>query len=680
MRARPVVAVMLAAMALGGALGAYLPFTALDGAANDAAAATRQALFQPTGLSDAQVALVLLDERSVMSDRLSAMPRALMSPIWSAVAKTALAHGALGVGFDFILAFDSAAFRLGEEAPLARHDDGFLRLLRAEGRAGRLVIGRSGALTPARRFALMAGPKGVAHVDIDTDPDGVVRRVRDAFTTADGATAPTLTGALTGRAAGEEIPITPPGPLSDFPAVGVSALLDCVDAKGDAALDAFFGGRVVFVGGALPGEDRFRAADRFMDRGAPSAAGAPCALTPPEIVGPRGDLPGVYLHAAAVDARLSGWAPAPAGGLAAGLAAALAAGLAALAGMLTRPGSAAAAALGVGLVGFAGAAAAQEAGVLLPAIRPGLAALVGFGAGWAGRLFLLDRRAAALRASFARYLAPELIDRMLSQEKLPDLEGETREVAVMFADLSGFTALSEQVDGKTLTATVNKYLSIIAAEVERSGGYVDKFIGDAVMAIWNAPVALAGYERAAVLAAAAIRDRVAEAALDDRARGLPAFSVKIGLHSGSAVLGNVGSERRMNYTAVGDTVNIAARMEGLPSVFQTPIILGETCARAAEADFEMLEIASIQVKGRREPVRIFAPLPVGDAAGHEEYAAALAAYRAGAFDEAGMTWRALARDDWPGAPVAAVMAEFSATAATDPPGPDWSGAVVMRTK
>ncbi len=685
---RRLLAVLVAAAA-GGGLAALAPPTALDGAAGDGAAALR-ALVAPGGFAAPQVALVLLDEASAADPRLESTPRALMSPVWAALAETALAHGAVSVGFDFIFAFDAAAFRIGDEAPLARHDDAFLQLLRQEGRAGRLAIGRSAALAPARRFALMAGGAGLAHVDIETEPDGVVRRVRTAFRTAEGGLAPTLSGALTGAGdAPRTLNIIPPAPLDALPAARLADVLACAEAGGAAALATFFGGRVVLVGGALPGEDRFRAPDRFFPTSetAPEAQGDPCALAPPSIRGPGGDLPGVFLHAAAADAILSGWAPEPTPPALDAALAALFAALAAFAGLRLAPARAAAAAAGLAALGFAGAAAALEAGVLAPAARPGLAALLGFAIGWAGRLLLLDRRARALRDSFSRYLAPALVDRMLSQERLPALEGEPREITVMFADLSGFTALSEKVnsgelEATVLTATVNAYLSIIAAEVERSGGYVDKFIGDAVMALWNAPVEAPDHARAAVRAAVAIRELVPAAGRRDRARNLPAFAVKIGVNAGPAIVGNVGTETRMNYTAIGDAVNLAARLEGLCSTFGTEIVLGPGVAAVSADDFDMLEIAPIRVKGRREPASVFTPLAKGaEPARSAAFAAALSLWREARFGEAAAAWEALTDGEWHGAGAAAAMARFAREAAEGtPPPPDWDGAVTMTAK
>ena len=271
MRLRIVLQVLIASVIFGAALAASVPYSSLGGAADDAAAAVRHSLFGPRSLSGAKVVTIALDRRSVNHPRLAATPRALMSPIWAEIAAKAFDHGAEKVALDFILAFDGGDLRVGDETPLRQYDTPFLRLLRSEGRKGRLVIGRSQELLPARRFTATAGASGVAFVEIDADVDGVIRRARTRYATADGELSPTLSGALLGEGAPEEVAITPPAPLTTLPTVSVADVLDCAD---DAALERLFAGRMVLSGGSLPGEDRFRAPDRYMydEESAPAGA------------------------------------------------------------------------------------------------------------------------------------------------------------------------------------------------------------------------------------------------------------------------------------------------------------------------------------------------------------------------------------------------------------------------
>lgn len=670
--------IILCAALVAGVIAAVAPQTPIDGLADDAAAAARSATLGARDMADAKAVVLLLDEKSLDASVLVGTPRALMSPLWTTLTEKALTHGADSVALDFILAFDGADLRLGETQPLKSYDTLFLRLLMKESRAGRLLIGRSKDMPPARRFASVAGAAGVAYVDTHPDGDGVVRRMRLGHTLEDGTIAPTLAGALLAARAVDAIPITPSAPLTHLPTASVIDVLICDNPE---ALRRLFTGRVVLVGSGLPSEDRVITPDRFMARTPAPSPGAPCDFVNPPL-GDRGrSIPGVYLHAAAVDAVRSGWALTPLSPEGIGLTAAAAAVLAALAGLwLGSVWLAAMVAACVGVIGFVGAAWAQEIGYLTYAARPAFGAVIGFAFAWAGRLVFLGRRARTLRTSFARYVAPEVIDRLLKQDRLPELDGEHRHVTIMFADLSGFTALSEQVDGKTLTAIVNRYLSLIAAEVARSGGYVDKFIGDAVMAIWNAPADLADHEQAAISAAVAIRDAVAAEAARDREQDLPGFSIKIGLNSGSAVVGNVGSPDRLNYTAVGDVVNVAARLEGLPHVFGTPVLIGAACAKAAMDQFAMLEIASIQVKGRAQSLAVFAPLSDQDRRYFSDYAAALTLYRAQQFAAAAKSWRALGKFQWTGADLSVAMAGLADAVVEHELDDAWDGAIVMQTK
>jgi len=301
--------VVLAAALIAGALAALAPRTPVDGAFDAAAAAVRAAAFGKADFSDAGVVVVLLDERSLDAEALRGTPRAMMSPVWAELSETAFGHGAEAVAFDFILAFDAGDLRIGEERPLKRYDAPFLGLLRKEGRAGRLLIGRSKDLVPARRFAAVAGAAGLAYVDVDPEVDGVVRSMRLAHSLAEGGTARTMAGALLGREEPRTVPIVPPAPLAALPAVSAIDVLACGDA---AALGKLFSGRRVLVGSGLPGEDRMRAPDRFMPHPPAGAAGAaPCDFARPPIGDEGGGVPGVFLHAAAVDAVLSGWALTP---------------------------------------------------------------------------------------------------------------------------------------------------------------------------------------------------------------------------------------------------------------------------------------------------------------------------------------------------------------------------------
>jgi len=277
------------------------------------------------------------------------------------------------------------------------------------------------------------------------------------------------------------------------------------------------------------------------------------------------------------------------------------------------------------------------------------------------------------------------------------LGGEIHEVTVMFADLSGFTALSGRVEPEVLTHVTNRYLTYIVEQVEATGGYVDKFTGDAVMAIWGAPVTDSRHAVNGIRAAMATVARIRQEREAAGARGEISFSVKIGLNSGPAIVGNVGTDKRYNYTAVGETVNLASRLEGVPSVYGCQIVVGQHTAELAGEEYLMRELDTIQVKGREAPLTVFEPIVERAKASQEQmdrvqrYLEALGYYRSMWFAEASQIWEALSRKEHgslvlqggkgesPGNPPAR-MAERACSFAAHWPLSPWNGVCVLTGK
>jgi class 3 adenylate cyclase len=363
------------------------------------------------------------------------------------------------------------------------------------------------------------------------------------------------------------------------------------------------------------------------------------------------------------------------------LGAALAAGGAAAgsaAGLALAPWLAALAVTAGGVLLFLGSVALLAAQFYLPTGWALAALVAGASIAYVVRFLAEDRRRRRVQAAFSHYLSPHVVDRLVDETTALRLGGAARDVTIMFADLSGFTALSERVGPEALVAETNRYLKLIVDEVEASGGYVDKFIGDAVMAMWGAPVDDPRHATNAVKAALRAEARIAEEGRAAAAEGRPVFAVKIGINSGPAVVGNVGTERRFNYTAVGETVNVASRLEGVVGVYRAGIVVGEATRERVGDTVLFCELDRLTVKGKTRPLAIFRPLAEAAdgapfAAGYE---AALAAYRGRRFEEAAQRWRALGAAGGP----AAVMAERAAAFAADPPPADWAGAWILTSK
>ncbi len=660
----------------------------LDGPIYDLALGGAARIFPP-GEAPAPVVIVAVDRRSLASDELRDMPRVLMAPIWGTLIDGLADAKARAVGFDLIFSFAAGRFKPG-------YDQAFLAAL-ARHRA-LVVLGRS-LRTPVAApyfFALGANraPGAVGYVEVMADSDGVFRTARAALHLASGETAPTLAGALARRSGGgldeRPVKIAPRRKLEETPTYALVDVLRCM-ARNPAAVASRFRDRIVLVGSTLPEEDRKVAPDRFLPvRSAPAQAdgrGADCRLDP---LGPSdpdgGTVAGVALEAGAVRALMGLDAAHAAPAAVRAPTTAAAAVIAGTAGFAVAPWLAIAATVAVLAMLFAIEAALLLGGTWLPMAVPALCAIGSVAAAYLVRFLVEERRRRRIQYAFGHYLAPTVVEALADSARSLRLGGEVRDITVMFADLSGFTALSGTVGPERLMELTNRYLAIIAAAVDETGGYVDKFIGDAVMAIWGAPADEDDHAGRAAAAALAIAGRIARARADDRARGETGFSVKIGLNAGLATVGNVGAPKRYNYTAVGETVNVAARLESLPGDYGCRIVVGPVAAARLGDAFLLNELDLVRVKGKEEALAVYeligtdAEATDADRLYVARYAAALAEYRAGRFANAEAAWSELAAArDGDGSPPA-VMARRAAALERDPPAGPWDGVWVRTSK
>jgi adenylate cyclase len=633
---------------------------------------------------DNLVAVVAIDERTLEAPELRHIPRVFFGRAFANMLNAVFDAGALAVGLDVLFAYDSTRFDPKLGAPfrkaLVRHGD-------------RVVLGRSARATPAIPILLAVPDDAVAFLELPRDPDGVTRRVPAAYPTVEGERVPTLAARLVERAGGTmpgPIRLTPAWHLETLPTYALIDVLRC--AESPAEMVAAFAGKVILVGSTLPEEDRRLSPSRFIappvvQAMAAEAAGG-CRLDQLGASDPDSPtVPGVFLHAAAVEAALasrnvtvaSAWEVATLSGFAAVVGAIFAVNAAPTATL---------AALVLGIAALATAGGALLAvGFWFPASIAAVSLPVSAGFGYTARFLMEERRRRWIQQIFGHYLAPRVVDKLASDEKLPELGGERREVTVMFADLSGFTALSGRVPPRALMEASNRYLALIAEEVEHTGGYVDKFIGDAVMAIWGAPVGDPSHARSAVSAGLAISERMVSARTESVARGEEGFWLTIGMNSGPAIVGNVGSPKRLAYTVVGETVNLAARFESVPGDYACMIVIGEGTAKAVDGPRPVCELDLIKVKGKAEPVRIYEPFAAANGAVADYaagYARALAAYRERRFSRAQQHWLSLhypgpidpKRLKAEGGVVATpnrVMAARAAAFIAEPPPEDWGG-------
>jgi class 3 adenylate cyclase/CHASE2 domain-containing sensor protein len=683
---------VLAALAATASLAAGDGMSLLDGLLYDVSLAITD---RRPGNGEEPVAVIALDRDSLASDELAEMPRVFLSPVWARLLSALHDADARAIGFDIIFNFSANRFPGFE----GQYDRDFLTAL-ARSR-DRVVLARSAGSYPAAPFvAAVFDPKGdagksdpsaIGYAELTPDPDGVFRHAAAAIAAADGTRLPTLAGALLDRAKGPPMPqnllLAPRRPLEAMPTYRVVDVLRCLSRDPGAIREAF-GGKVVLIGTTLAEEDRKRSPDRFMSP--PTAHEVKfdrCVLDRLGASDPQSrTAPGMFIHAAAVKTVLTGSLIAPVPETARAAASATAAGAGALLGFALTPLYGSLAVFGLVALCLAAAPLLLGFGLWFPAVLPALAAVVAMAVAYVVRFVIEDRRRRRVQNAFGHYLAPALVDQLVDSDTPLRLGGEEREVTIMFADLSGFTALSGKVAAAELMAVTNAYLAIIAEAVEATGGYVDKFIGDAVMGIWGAPAPDPDHAVSAARAALAALAGVMRAKTAADAQGRPGYSVKIGLNSGPAVVGNVGAEKRYNYTAVGETVNIAARLESVPGDYACRIVVGPATAAAIRDRFVLNELDWIKVKGKEEPLAVYELVAERDAADAavlaypERYRDALERYRSGDFAAAEQCWRREVRHPFLGsASPPFVMAERAAALRAAPPA-GWDGVYVKTSK
>ena len=243
-----------------------------------------------------------------------------------------------------------------------------------------------------------------------------------------------------------------------------------------------------------------------------------------------------------------------------------------------------------------------------------------------------------LRQAFGQYVSDSLIEAIIASPESLQLGGEEVEATILFADLVGFSSMAETTAPKELIRLLNEYFSAMTEIILAHQGTVDKFIGDAIMAFWGAPLPLADHAMLACETALQMQAAMRPLQAAWESQGFPRIATRIGLHTGPVVAGNVGSKKRFNYTVMGDTVNLAARLEGANKFYGTEIMLSEATYRRLADTFLLRELDLVQVRGRAQPVTIYELIsrmpPTGPPAWLKLFAAGRAAFMQGKIPEA----------------------------------------------
>ena len=285
---------------------------------------------------------------------------------------------------------------------------------------------------------------------------------------------------------------------------------------------------------------------------------------------------------------------------------------------------------------------------------------------------------------FGQYVPPELVDKMAEDPEKYSMEGKSEELTVLFSDIVGFTSISESLTPKELSQFINDYLTAMSLVIRNNRGTLDKYIGDAIMAFWGAPVADAEHARQGVITAMAMQVELDKLRAQMLERGWPDIRIGVGVNTGSMSVGDMGSKLRKAYTVMGDAVNLSSRLEGLTRVYGVGILVGPNTKQVVK-DVVFREIDRVKVKGKDEPVDIFEPIGLEgqvDTKVMDEiklWHKALKAYRAQNWDEAEMHLLNAQRTS-PECKLYQLYFERIKQCRIDPPGSDWDGVTAFKTK
>lgn len=290
-----------------------------------------------------------------------------------------------------------------------------------------------------------------------------------------------------------------------------------------------------------------------------------------------------------------------------------------------------------------------------------------------------------LRTVFDKYMAAEVVDEIMRNPEAIRLGGERKELSVLFSDIAGFTSISEQMDPETLVELLNEYLSAMTDIILRHRGNVNKYLGDGIMAIFGAPRGDHDHASLACFAALDSQSELAKLREQWKAEGQPEISARIGINSGWLVVGNMGSQARMEYTVMGDSVNLASRLEGANKFYDTLILLGPRTYELAARDIEAREVDLMRAKGKKEPVVVFELLARKGYLSAEQrrvietYSEGLEAYKHRDFKAAAAQFEAVLALDPRDGP-ARVYLERAKEYLVAPPPADWDGVYELKSK
>lgn len=723
---------LLAALAVAmvaTAITALPVFDRFHGADTDLLHAARHPiLLADRGLEESPVVVVAITPESFTAPGLNGIPRIMWTNQMADVQRKVLDAGATVFAWDIVLqnltapalrevVEDRVAVDATSLRNLTRLDRPLLMDVRKYGRSeGRVVfsevdLNHGPARPHPALIQMVGGNANLRSTNAYTDPDGIVRGVLTGVTArgADdaGKSIPSFAVEVAARHMGVDIAFPPDGPptiggrpiatyaqgesrnlIVNFDtrpgAVPTYTFHDVLACGDPDYLARHFAGRAVLFGLVEEFEDRKLMSNRLTRY--PILTGAPpgCDGAPPPVPDlARNAEAGVYLHAHAVRDLLDGTEVSrPGDATRIGFAAILALVGAGLASAWRPLG--ATAGVAVVVVGYVLVAAfVFRDGTEMPLIDPVAAGTLALFGMFGLRFVTADKERARVRHTFSQYLDRKVIEAMIDSGDVPELGGENRRITCFFSDIEAFSTISEKMDSPALVAFLNDYFEIIGVEIERHGGIIERFLGDAVCAVFGAPVRDRDHAASAVRCALAI-DRGLAAAQErfDVPEGR-IVRTRIGINTGDMTAGNVGASRRKTYTVMGDSVNLAARLESVNKQYGTLLMAGDETVEATGDLFEWRLLDRVRVVGRASPVGLYEPL--GEKGGVPEdrltlrdaYEAALRDFQAANFEAAKRAFELLAAQ---GDAASAKAVERCVERLDVPPAADWDGVTDLTKK
>lgn len=582
---------------------------------------------ETSGHVNSQVVILGIDEDTYQTEPFRATPRVMWTPQIAEVINGLTDVGASLIGFDVVFPTSVRQF-------IPNYERDFLKTLRKTAREGRLVLGKvqhqAKPIAPEAAQSFAVGHSvNVKTLNLEDDRDSVIRRVPRYFLESSQNGESVETRSFSHEIAHrfqqlqshsserKQLSKNQKGSVllnfdlrSDaIPTYSFGDVYQCFKDGQQERLQEYFSGKIILVGTILDVEDRKLTSKRFAQRrlGEPVASRCVESIAEPDqpYLNTRETIPGVFVHATAINNLIfdnelrsidKHWELF--------LSAALVILIAVLVFKLPLGGVVpflifvSAVYLGIGVYGL-------TRSVAVPVLTSVVASWFAFVFSLVFRYFVLDAKRRTISRAFSMYLSKYEVERLMQQEELPKLGGETKRVSIFFSDIEGFASISEKLKPEQLVSVLNRYLTLMTEAIEKHGGVVDKYVGDAVIAFFGAPVSHGDDASRSVDAAVSCINAVK---YDDQLKALlPGIELRtrIGLNTGVALVGNIGSTSRLNYTIMGDQVNLAARLESANKLFGTTILIAESSVSDTDQTSRLRKVARLRVKGRREPVLVY---------------------------------------------------------------------------